>query len=57
MSKISKSPDSDKGAMSNETVEAECNICNWKGSSDLCEENDWDELTCPECGEPVKVHE
>jgi Zn finger protein HypA/HybF involved in hydrogenase expression len=41
--------------MSNETVEAKCNNCNWTGSSDLCEENDWGELTCPECGEPIEL--
>ncbi len=34
-----------------------CSHCDWQGSLDLCDENDWGELTCPECGEAIQFHE
>ena len=36
-------------------IEITCHTCGWIGSLEDCEINDWNEHTCPECGEPVEI--
>ena len=28
-----------------------CTLCEWKGTVDECEFDDWGQLSCPMCGE------